>query len=212
MSVDWDGQDWDGMQTQSIPDVPRDWEWHYPESDEEYGEPVRRTWANVLNGRIPLSALDNEELIHMRLRNRNGKIPTGGGGPTRLPQGLRRERARLLAEMAEDSDISFLLKAVKLRQDLVEDVNVDPAVRLRAAVYSEERARGKVPDRVEMAVAVAPWEGLVGDILVDVPAGIESPGGVTAIDDILEEEPDGQNPQALEPGHRSDGQGEAGGA
>lgn len=169
---DWDETDWDALQdlgrVPSGSDVPTDWEWHYPLTDEEHGEPVRRVWANVLNGKIPLEALDEQELIHMRLRDKNGVLHKGGGGPTRLPRDLRRARSRLLEELMQDSDLDFALKAQKIRQDIAEDDTLDAAVRLRAATYGEERARGKVPERVEMAVAIAPWEGLVSEILVDV--------------------------------------------
>lgn len=165
----WDAEDWDGTSTSSTlgEDLPVDWEWHYPLSDEERGEPIRRTWSNLLNGRIPIEALDREELIHMRMRDKNGVLRKGAG-PSVLPKDMRRARARLLEELMAESDMDFALRAQRIRQDIADDPNVEASVRLRAATYSEERARGKVADRVEMTAVIAPWEGIVSEILVNV--------------------------------------------
>lgn len=51
---------------------------------------------------------------------------------------------------------------------------MDPKDRIKVLQYLIERVVGKIPDKVEVAVA-DPWETIIGDILAEAPEGVTIP-------------------------------------
>jgi len=129
-------------------------------------EPVRRTWANVLDGLIPWSALTSEEVARCQLRNKNGSWQ--GSAPQRLPRGAMAERKRdLMARVAQQFE-QAAVEAAAFLGTVLADENADIKDRIAAADRILDRGIGPKPQKLEVTAEVKPWEGLVGSILVDV--------------------------------------------
>jgi hypothetical protein len=133
---------------------------------------LRGRYAELLDGRLKVEDLDDEELAHGRLKAVDGTFKGRPPSviPTELVQAMRREwlsraESKLRAALHEHG-IGTLTK-------LAADTTIDPAVRLRAAEKIIERTMGKVPDRVHIA-AEDPVETLFRSILAD-PEGLTGP-------------------------------------
>lgn len=151
--------------TESSGSADRDWGWYI---DGE-GEAIQRTWRAFAEGRIPWDDLDEEELQRLQLRSRNGDW-SGNRYARQVPPELRRAVLQHGVSLMQSRDLAIALASQTMRASLVVDTMVDPAIRLRAGERSEDRIRGKVPDKVELTAEIRPWEQIIDAIVVDVPA------------------------------------------
>lgn len=138
-----------------------DWEWYTSPA----GEKVRRLWVNVLNGSIPLSALDDTEIGHVRLKDANGKFsgPKPYATPTTFNRFRREMRHRYELKMAEVA----VNRATEVMIEILDSSTATATEKLRASQYIQERTFGKVADKIEVLAEVKPWEGTVAGILTD---------------------------------------------
>jgi hypothetical protein len=131
--------------------------------DPETGERVPRVWKSFVDGRIPFSEMDDEELARLQVRNRNGDF--GGTRPKMMPTALVQAHEQELMRRNTTLLKEVLLKATQVHIDVMNDENADPALRMRAAQYMQERLMGKTPDKMEIKAELKPWEGLISGIL-----------------------------------------------
>lgn len=130
---------------------------------------LRGRYVDLLEGRLSVEDLDDEELAQGRLRAVDGTFR--GRPPMVIPTELVQAMKRAWLGRAEQRLRSALLESgIQTLVDLANDLNIDPAVRLRAAEKIIERTMGKVPDRVTLA-AEDPVESLFRNILND-PFGL----------------------------------------
>lgn len=105
-------------------------------------------YRELVEGEISVEDLDTEELAKGRLKDKNGRFT--GRPPKFLPRQLvdamRSEHYKRVNAVLEES----LSDTVKTMRAIMRDPDVEPAVRLKAAVYVYERFMGKTPDRVEV--------------------------------------------------------------
>lgn len=143
---------------------PSSREWTNPET----GRTFKRVWANIVNGNIPISEMDSEELARGQLKDANGNF---SGAPGQLmPRELADARQREVLKRVEEQFLSMATKATQVYVDVLEDPAASHSDKMKAAEYLHMRFMGKVPDRLEMKAEMKPWEGLVsGAILRDVP-------------------------------------------
>lgn len=130
------------------------------------GSMVKRAWGNVINGSIPLSELDDEEIARMQLRDRNGGF--SGKKPRLLPRELADRQTREVLLRNQRMLQEMILKTTQVYVDVVEDPNASTVDKMKAAEYLQNRFLGKVAERVHLSAEVKPWEGLVQGILTDV--------------------------------------------
>lgn len=133
------------------------------------GVVVRRTMANVIAGRIPVSELDDDELAKGQLKTAEGQLV--GSGPRLLPRTVSDARIREMMVRVQEQFLAVGMRATQVAVEVMEDATNSGSERLAAAKYVHERFLGKVPDKVELQAEVKPWEGLVGGILRTVDAG-----------------------------------------
>lgn len=116
-------------------------------------------YAMLIDGRLKIEDLTDEELIRGQLMNKNGRF--AGQAPKWVPaqfvQALQRQRI----QRAADKWNSNLLLAQDQLIALGMDQRVEAGVRMRALTYVIERSIGKVPDKVEMTGAIKPYEELL---------------------------------------------------
>ncbi len=147
---------------------PSSRQWTHPETGKVY----KRVWANIVNGNIPISAMDSEELAKGQLKDVNGNF-TGSPGSL-MPRDLADARTREVMNRVQEQFLSMAEQATKVYFDVLEDPAATHADKMRAAEYLHQRFLGKVPDRMELTAEMKPWEGLVnGTILRDVPTDDE---------------------------------------
>lgn len=139
----------------------RDWDWYL---SPDRG-PIRRIWENVVNGSIPLSELDDQEISQMRLKASDGRF--GGPRPIvnrKIASDFRRE---LMGRMDERAQLAAM-RMWEVIEDVATSAENTGAEKLRAATYLLERSIGKIPDKMEITAEVKPWEGTVSGILTDI--------------------------------------------
>jgi len=109
--------------------------------------------------------LDLEELSRGQLKDRNGRFT--GRPPKFLPRqivdAMRAEHYARVNGLLEQS----LSQQVKTMMEISKNRNVDPGVRLKAAIYVYERFMGKVPDKINVSAGQR-VDDIVEDILYDV--------------------------------------------
>jgi hypothetical protein len=143
-----------------------------PRADGSIEFKVTGRYADLISGRLPVSALDPEELARCQLKDKNGHFT--GVPPKYLPETLvkamRREFFRRGDKLFEDSYVAAVEQMVKI----MKDPKVKPDVQLKAAQYVVERVRGKTPDILIVEGEQQPWQLVLTRITTaDVPA-IES--------------------------------------
>lgn len=130
---------------------------------------LRGRYADLVNGKIKIEDLDDEEVARGQLRASDGTWR--GRPPTLIPAALVNAMKREWLSRAEARLRDALLeKGIGTLTELAGDPTVDPAVRLRAADLIITRMMGKVPDRIHVA-SEDPVEALFRNILAD-PRGL----------------------------------------
>lgn len=127
----------------------------------------------VLLGDDDPSDWDNEELLHGRRRDRNGHFQ--GRDPNVIPREVHNELIRRSMRSADKSFRRMQSMALEQLQSIIEGVDVDDKDRLKAIELVLHRTLGKVPEKVDVAMAKAPWEDLLVDSIVDVGPPLPEP-------------------------------------
>lgn len=122
-------------------------------------------WAMLIDGRLSVDDLDDEELIRGQLRSKNGRFM--GKPPTWVPRQFVEAMQRESVRRAADRWNHNLLAAQEELINIGHDQRVDAGVRLRALQYVIERSTGKIPERVEMSAQIKPWEQLMGNVALE---------------------------------------------
>lgn len=134
----------------------------------EAGEEVPRTWKSLVDGRLPISELDDEELKRAQLKSARGQFDGPAG--RLIPRDLSDARTRETMQRVKEQFQQMALDATKVFTDVLNDDEASWSDKMKAAEYLHQRFLGKVPDKVELTAEVKPWEGLVnGGILRDLP-------------------------------------------
>lgn len=118
--------------------------------------------------------LDIEELAKGKLKDKNGKFT--GRPPKFLPRqifdAMRSEYYKRVNALLEES----LSDQVKTMIEISQDPEVEPATRLKAAIYVYERFMGKVPEKINMT-AQSTVDSIVDEIMYEVDQA-----GMTAVE------------------------------
>ena len=109
-------------------------------------------------GYITVKDLDDEELRLGRCRAANGKIPKVGARTELVSQALYDSMIQEHFKRSNEKLRTQLDVALATMVDIMTDDTCEPKDRMEAAKYLYERIAGKTPDRVQVAVAKAPWE------------------------------------------------------
>jgi len=118
--------------------------------------------AQLLRGEITVDDLDDEELRRGELRNAAGGF---SGTKTQLvPREMHDAMVRRLLQRGQEKLRHDYFAAIDTMTSIALDDTVDPAVRLRAADMVITRVAGKPVEKVELAVEVKPYEGVVKKI------------------------------------------------
>jgi hypothetical protein len=126
--------------------------------------PPNSRWAMLIDGRLKIEDLDDEELARGELRNVNGRF--GGKQPQWVPKQFIQAMQRQIISRAAERWHSNLLAAQEQLIALGMDPRVDASVRYRALTYVIERSMGKIPDKIEMSATIKPYEELLQGVTV----------------------------------------------
>lgn len=126
--------------------------------------PPNSRWAMLIDGRLKIEDLDDEELARGQLRGSNGRF--NGKQPTWIPKQFVQAMQRQIISRAAERWHSNLLQAQEQLIALGMDPRVDAGVRFRALTYVIERSMGKIPDKIEMSATIKPYEELLQGVTV----------------------------------------------
>jgi hypothetical protein len=115
------------------------------------------------NGMITVHDLDDEELRAGRCRDNLGRIPKVTKTMEMVPRDLYEAMVAEHQTRTQDKFRQAMDEALSTILDIMTDPANEPRDRLDAAKYVKEQVMGKTPDRVQVAVAKAPWEEMLGD-------------------------------------------------
>jgi hypothetical protein len=115
------------------------------------------------NGIIGVADLDDEELRAGRCRDNLGRIPKVTKTMENIPRDLYEAMVLEHQTRTQDKFRQAMDDALDTILGIMTDPAVEPRERLDAAKYVKEQVMGKTPDRVQVAVAKAPWEEMLGD-------------------------------------------------
>ena len=135
----------------------------------EAGVPTRASL--LLDGKITVKDMDDEELSRMRCRDRAGGF---SGGTPSWPAHLARQMQRELIRRGGDEFSGAYLLAIKTLKDIAKDPSEKAADRVKAAVTIIERVSGKVPEKVLHADGT--WDETFEDIILSVRKEQEETG------------------------------------
>lgn len=115
------------------------------------------------NGLLTVEDMDDEELRCGRMRGPDGKIPRVTKTMEQVPRDLYDAMVQEHQQRTQDKFRQQLDAALNTIVGIMVDPTVEPKDRLDAAKYVKEQVMGKTPDRVQVQVAKAPWEEMLGD-------------------------------------------------
>lgn len=115
-------------------------------------------------GVIGVADLDDEELRVGRCRDKAGRIPRQTERTRLVPADLYDQMVAEHLRRSNEKLRSQMDVALGTMVDIMSDDTVEPRERLQAAQYLYERVAGKTPERVQVAVAKAPWEEVIDGI------------------------------------------------
>lgn len=121
-------------------------------------------YAMLLDGRLSVEELDDEELARCQLKDKNGKFT--GRPPKALPAELVRRMKQEFFRRGDDIFEKGYVEAVETMLKIMRQSD-DDAIRLKAAQYVVERVRGKTPDKVVVEGDQAAWAVIASKIFVD---------------------------------------------
>lgn len=116
------------------------------------------------DGALSVADLDDEELRVGRCRGIDGRIVTGGQRTKMMPRDIYDAMVQEHMSRTNEKIRTQVDAALGVLVDIMTDDTNEPKDRADAAKYLFERHAGKTPERVQVAVAKAPWEELIGGI------------------------------------------------
>ena len=142
--------------------------------------------AQFMRGEITVRDLDDEELKRGRFRDSDGKFR--GRSASLIPAEFHEEVMRRMLERGTEKIQHDFLSAIETVVDVMKN-STDDVVRLRAANVVIERYAGKTADKVDLTVAVKPWEQTLKGIMKAPPPELLQLGMVVDAE-IVEDEDD----------------------
>ena len=112
-----------------------------------------------------VGTLTPEELARGQLMDKNGSFT--GRPPSYVPRQFHDACVRELLGRGRVLYKTNYVKAIEAMTEIATDENVKPADRFKAAQFVIERLEGKVPDKLEVAVA-DPWQQIISGIVAEV--------------------------------------------
>lgn len=134
--------------------------------------------AQFMRGEITVRDLDDEELKRGRFRDSDGKFR--GRSASLIPAEFHEEVMRRMLERGTEKIQHDFITAIETVVDVMK-YSTDDAVRLRAANVIIERYAGKTADRVDLTVAVKPWEQTLKGIMKAPPPELLQLGVIDAV-------------------------------
>lgn len=118
--------------------------------------------AMLIRGEMSVKDMDDEELVRMQFRDRNGKFT--GRAPAVVPHELAAAAQKELLSRGQHLFEGHFLRAIQGLADLAANA-VDESVKLKAQAMIVERVMGKTPDKVEIS-GEAPWQVILNRVIV----------------------------------------------
>lgn len=112
--------------------------------------------ARLYSGELTVADMDNEELARLQFKDRNGNFT--GRRPANLPQALVNMMRKELIDRVHEIRRGAIADANQVLVDILNDTDVKPADRIKAALALIERVEGKVPDKVELSTGEKGFE------------------------------------------------------
>lgn len=128
---------------------------------------VQGRMAQFMAGEITMADLDTEELLKGQLRADDGTFR--GRPPKLIPREMHDEMVRELLARGDQLIRESFVDAIEAFKSIAKDRSLEPRDRLKAAQYLWERVAGKLADRVDLKVAMQPWELDVKGIIANIP-------------------------------------------
>lgn len=132
----------------------------------------------LIEGRIDVGDLDDEELMSGQFRDGSGKL---NGRSKVIPKTMHQEIMRRILERGQEKIRGDYFRALDVVAEIMEDTDNDAGIRLRAASMIIDRIAGKTPEQVQLSVEVKPYEAIVSKIMREMPAEL-------AMEDVVEGE------------------------
>lgn len=116
----------------------------------------------LLDGRITVQDLDNEEITRGQLRDKNGDFR--GRKWDLIPAKLYKAMAQENIIRQEKRWQELYAPAINTLNEIRGNPRLPADARMKSAIYIVERAAGKVPEKQEMYISVAKWEEDIEDL------------------------------------------------
>lgn len=123
--------------------------------------------AMLLRGELTVADLDDEELARGQLRGDDGNFH--GRKTNLVPRAMHDEMVRRILDRGKEKMREDFFGAIDVIATVMNDSTVDANVRLKAADMIITRIAGKPADKVDVAIAVKPWEGTLKGIMRAIP-------------------------------------------
>lgn len=104
-------------------------------------------WSMLLDGRLTVRDLDDEEVRRMRVMDASGGFAGRARTlPSHIAQQFQQEAIRRATELFR----SFAPRAVELLMEIAEDPDVKPEAQIRALQIALDRGLGKTPETIRL--------------------------------------------------------------
>lgn len=123
--------------------------------------------TQLLKGEISIADLDDEELARGQLRGDDGHFH--GRKTNLVPRAMHDEMVRRILDRGKEKMREDFFGAIDVIATVMNDSTVDATVRLKAADMIITRIAGKPAEKVDVAIAVKPWEGTLKGIMRAIP-------------------------------------------
>jgi hypothetical protein len=127
--------------------------------------------AQLANGVLSVTDMDNEELARMQFRDKNGGFT--GRPPANLPRVLVEQIKRELISRAMTELQGGLLPSLKALQTIVDSKDAKDSDKIKAASIYLDRMLGKTPDKLEVSAEPTQFEKTLATIQ---RRGVPQPG------------------------------------
>lgn len=127
--------------------------------------PINPRMQAFIDGTITLDDMDDEEIARGQFRAEDG---TFRGRPTDMVP--RKFYNAVVAETIKRTNEKFRAEiepSLKALKDIRDNPRLPADARYKSAVHLLERAVGKVPEKTEMKVELAPWEKDIDELFFD---------------------------------------------
>lgn len=138
-----------------------------PKKSKKHTWRISERMQKFLDGEITVEDLTDEEIQRGQFADYEGKFR---GRPSQMiPRKfydavVAEQQRRWEARLAEELEPSL-----KVLKEIRDNRKAPADARMKSAIYIIERRVGKVPEKNEVKVQVAPWQKGIEGVLVDVP-------------------------------------------